>query len=175
MNESFTFWLPAVCALVESVFTAAALFLAFFVAFGRRDKVPPLLQETVDTLRAPLEPSACLREVQSDVRVLKTELVPLGESISEALVEIRGLRTDLQALADATRETNDIMRSTMDTQAPATPVPLEILTELRKTQGGPQIQRRLRAFSLHSFMEARAEGLARERMQANPSPNPQLD
>ncbi|KAH8714857.1 hypothetical protein GQ44DRAFT_625050 [Phaeosphaeriaceae sp. PMI808] len=68
------------------------------------------------------------------------------------------------------------LASTTDSQAPATPVLLEILAELRKmTKGDPKIQRGLRPFSLQVFLEAQAKVLARERIQATPNPFLDLD
>ncbi|KAH6863008.1 hypothetical protein B0T12DRAFT_342108 [Alternaria alternata] len=56
-----------------------------------------------------------------------------------------------------------------------TPVLLEILTELRKSNGDPRFQSWLRPVSFQVYLNAQAAVLARERKQANSSPFPELD
>jgi Fic family protein len=177
MNESFTFWFPAVCTLFGCLFTIFSFFLSSHLAFGRRDLILLKLDVVVEALRAILEHLTSLRVVRSNVGTSTMAMAPHGESIAETLRALRGLTTDLQALASLARETHEAAtRSATDLQAPATPVLLEILAELRKmTKGDPQIQRGLRPFSLQSLLKAQAEGLAREWIQATSNPFHDLD
>jgi hypothetical protein len=172
MHESFTFWFPSAWTLVGAVFIVFSLCFAFFIAFGRRDLVKPVLDKIVVVFRTIRDQTASLGEVQSDVAALMKAITAPGQSLAETLRTLRELRTDLQALAIEARETSEaVTRLRSDPQAPATPVLLEILAELRKmSEGGPKIQRGLRPFSLQVFLEAQAEVLARERIQATPNP-----
>jgi hypothetical protein len=145
MNGRYTFWFPSVCTLMGAIFTAAQFFLQIFFAFVRSDLYLPLLKDIAKSSR-------CHREVQREVRALRTALTPLGEATAQMLDGHRRLTTDLQALAEATREITDIMRSLHEVQAPVAPVLFDILAELRNTQGGPQIQGRLGAFSLRDLL-----------------------
>lgn len=153
MDASFSFWFPAVWTLLGALFTIFSFVLAFYLAFGRRDLIAPQLNEIVVVLRTLRNRSASLRVVQRDVGALTMAVTPHGESIAETLGALRELTTDLQALASIARETCGAVTGLMtDPQAPATPVLLEILAELRKmTKGDPKIQRRLPPFSLHLF------------------------
>ncbi|KAF2011324.1 hypothetical protein BU24DRAFT_278662 [Aaosphaeria arxii CBS 175.79] len=170
MSESFTFWFPSSWTMIGAVFTIFSFCLAFFSAFVKRDSLHPLLQ----SIRAVL--AAGLRGVRRDVAALMTDSTARGQTLHEMLRTLRGLRTDFQALAVIARETREAVdRSTTHSQEPATPVLVEILAELRKMQGDPKIQRRLRPFSLQVYLEAQAEVLARERMQATPNPFHELD
>ncbi|KAH7371568.1 hypothetical protein BKA66DRAFT_444025 [Pyrenochaeta sp. MPI-SDFR-AT-0127] len=120
-----------------------------------------------------------LEVIKRNVGALRMALTPHGESIAETLRdELRELTTELQALATATRETHEVVSGLMtNSQAPATPVLLEILAELRRlAKGDLKIQRRLEPFSPPIFFgRAQAKVLARERIQATPSPFHELD
>jgi hypothetical protein len=177
MHESFTFWFPSAWTLVGAIFTIFSFSLAVFLAFGRRDSITPLLHEIMAILRTIRDESASLRVVQGDVATLMKAVTAPGQSRAETLRTLRELRTDFQVLASEARETCEaVTRLKTDPQAPATPVLLEILAELRKmTKGDPWIQRGLRPFSLQVFLEAQAKVLARERIQATPNPFLDLD
>ncbi|KAH7390851.1 hypothetical protein DE146DRAFT_634712 [Phaeosphaeria sp. MPI-PUGE-AT-0046c] len=177
MYESFTFWFPSVWTLVGALFTVFSFSLAVVLAFGRCDSITPLLHEIVLLLRAIRDQSASLRVVQSDVAALMKAVTAPGQSRAETLRTLRELTIDFQALAKEARETCEaVTRSRTDPQAPAIPVLLEIWAELRKmTKGDPQIQRRLRPFSLQVYLEAQANVLAGERIQATPNPFLDLD
>jgi hypothetical protein len=135
------------------------------------------LDDIDGTVRTKDDHPASLREVQRNVEALTTALTPHRESFAQTLRALQESSTDFQALALIVRETcGAVTGLTTDSWAPATPVLLEILTELRKvTKGGPKIQRRLRPFSLQIYLEAQAKVLARERMQATPNPFHDLD
>lgn len=177
MDESFTFWFPSTWTLIGCLFTIFSFAFTVYVTYGRPNLALPPLNQIVHFYEKMCNQTACLREVQRDFGALRTAVAPPGEPLAQALRTLPELTTDLQALASIARETCEaVTRLTIDSQAPATPVLLEILTELRKmTKGGPKIQRRLSPFSLHRFLEAQAEGLARERMQATPNPFLDLD
>jgi hypothetical protein len=176
-SKSFEFWFSAAWTLIGAMFSIFGFILALFVAFGRRDFTLPLLKEIVLDLRAIRDQSANHRVVQRDVAELRKAVTALGQSHAETLRTLRGLRTDLQALAIEAREICEaVAGSTTDLRVPATPVLLEILTELRKMNNGdPQVQGRLRPFSLQVFLEAQAIVLARQRIQATPSSFLDLD
>jgi hypothetical protein len=173
MNDSFAFWFPAAWTIVGAVFTFLSFVLALFVA-TRSDLVVPKLRQVVVAFSklntAIVGASRVLETVKDDVGELRTALVPQGEpSIAETL---RGLKTDWQALATALREAQG---STTELQAPATPVLLEILSEICQLKKEPwKIQRKVPALSLVSY-KALAEALARERIQAKTNPFPELD
>lgn len=97
-------------------------------------------------------------------------LSSLGKQAAEAQGDLRGLRTDVGMLRRSSRETNEELIS-------LTTALRETFTDSRMMSYGHRspIQRRLRLFSFHDFVTARAEVLARERMQANPSPFQELD
>ncbi|KAJ8114240.1 hypothetical protein OPT61_g3831 [Boeremia exigua] len=94
----------------------------------------------------------------------------LGNQAAEIQDELRRLRTDAGMLQRSSRETNEELISLMTTLR-------KTFTNSRRMSYGHRspIQRRLRPFSFHDFVAARAEVLARERMQANPSPFQELD
>jgi hypothetical protein len=177
MNASFPFWFPAVWTLFGALFTIFSLALTAYFALDRRVFNLPVLDDIDGTVRTKDDHPASLREVQRNVEALTTALTPHGESFAQTLRALQELSTDFQALALIVRETcGAVTGLTTDSRAPATPVLLEILTELRKvTKGGPKIQRRLRPFSLQIYLKAQAEVLARERMQATPNPFHDLD
>lgn len=177
MDASFKFWFPAVWTLLGCFFTIASLAVSFYVAFGRRNLIVPLLDQIMDALRIIRDRSASLWVAQRDVEALKMAVTRHEKSTAETLLALRELTTDLQALASIARETcGAVTGFKTDPQAPATPVLLEILAELRKmTKVDPKIQRRLPPFSLHLFLKAQAEGLARERIQTTPNPFHDLD
>lgn len=170
--------------MLGTLFTIFSFLLAAYIAFARSDVVANRLVLILDTLRVirdqPADPRLrSLEALEMDVRALRMALDPHGEHVAETLCDsVRGLRTDLQALTAATREAHGLDTGSMtDSQAPATPVLLEILAEIRKLKKGDlKIQKRPPPFSLFNFFRrAPAEDLARERIQANPSPFHELD
>jgi len=117
-----------------------------------------------------------LRAVQSDVAVLRMALTAPGQPLAETLRTLQELRTDLLALAEDAHEIREVVTGLItDRQEPVLPVLLEILAELRKSKGDPQIQRGLQAFSFQVFLDAQTKALARERIQATPNPFLDLD
>jgi hypothetical protein len=176
MDESFTFWSPSGWTLVGVLFTAS-FFLSIYVMFVRHDIVSHQLVNIFELLRTLCALAAGLGQVQSDVRALTMAVISHGRSIAETIGTLRDLTTDLLALARTVREScRDVTGLTTDPQAPATPVLLEILSELRKKPPvQPTIQSRLPPFSLQFFSKVQAEDLARKRMQANPNPFHDLD
>lgn len=177
MNENFTFWFPSFWTMIGAIFTILAFFLAYYVSFVRRDPVITAL----DRIRVVYEKTLVALEytsrgLKTDLGTLKEAQASRGMSAAETSRTWQQLMINLRALATATRETGDrVERSMTDSQAPADPVLLEILTEVQKlTLRGPTIQRRLPAFSLH-VMKAQAEALARERIRATPNPLHDVD
>jgi len=176
MNESFKFWFPSIWTLLGAVFTIASFAFSFYVVFVRHDVVATRVEacttavkDTCSTLESRLEN---LEALTRDGEALRTALTPHGELIAQTLRDsLRELRNDVQALDAA------VTRLMTDPQDPATPVLPEILSELRRPKtGNPKVQRRLAPFSLFNvFEKAHAEGLARERTQATPSPFHELD
>ncbi len=176
MDAHFAFWFPSIWTLVGAVFFLFSFALALYVTFVRGHALYPSLMTIKSLYESGYWELASLREVLTNDPTSRTVLIPLGESIAQTSCALRELTIDLQALANAIRETRERAEASMtDSQEPALPVLLEILAEVRKMSGGPKIQRgRLPPFSLH-LMKAQAEALARERMQANPKPFPELD
>ncbi|KAJ4309155.1 hypothetical protein N0V94_009055 [Neodidymelliopsis sp. IMI 364377] len=176
MNESFTSWFLAVWTLLGCLFTIFFFFLTVYITFGRGDSIAPDVKDILSAVLAIGVEMTGLRVVQSDVEALKMAAGPHGESLAEMLRTLRELRTDLQGLVTVSREIFEAVTRLRTDSQPATPVLLEILTDLRKvTRGDPKIQRGLRPFSFRVFMDAQAEALARERMQATPNPFHDLD
>lgn len=162
--------------MIGAVFGVFSFCLAFFLAFVKRDSLNTLLLSILDVHVAIRDDLAGLRGVRGDVAALMTDSTARGQTLHEMLRTFQMLRTDFQALAVIARETlEDVDRSRTQSQEPATPVLVEILAELRKMQGDPRIQRRLRPFSLQVYLEAQAEVPARERMRATPNPFHELD
>ncbi|KAH6618835.1 hypothetical protein C7974DRAFT_427071 [Boeremia exigua] len=176
MNEHFAFWYPSSWTMIGTVFSIFSFLVTLYVTFVRRDVVVTAIDKLRDVYETIRDESWYLRSVRTDVDALRKTLAPPGESTVEMHRTLQGLRTDLQALATATRENREDVNGLMtESQAPAIPVLLEILAEVWKvTTREPKIQRRLPPFSRH-LMVAQAEALARERMQANPNPFQDLD
>lgn len=181
IGASFSFRFPEMLGALFTIFSFA---LAAYIAFARSDIVADRLRLILDGVNAIVERPVDQRlsspeALNMDVRALRMAQAPHGEPDAETPCDIlRGLRIDLRALAAATRETYEADTGSMaDSRAPATPVLLEILAEIRRLKkGGLKIQRGLPPFSLfNSFERALAEDLARERVQATPSPFHELD
>ncbi|KAF2241040.1 hypothetical protein BU26DRAFT_186423 [Trematosphaeria pertusa] len=171
MDASFAFWFPTVWTMFGAIFTILSFAFSFYVAVVRYDP-------SVDRLRWMHERLEKIYLRLGSLEALMMAFTPHGGSTAETLRDaLRGLTTELQASAAATHETHAVLtRLTTDSQEP-TPVLLEILAEPRQLRKGDlKIQRRLPAFSLSNFVRgAHAEGLARERIQATPSPFHELD
>jgi hypothetical protein len=175
-DASFAFWFPLGWTLAVVVFTIFSFFFSLYVTLVRRDFVSPQLDSLVAALWAKRGDQVHLRAVQSDVAVLKMALAAPGQPLAETLRTLQELRTDLLALAEDVHEICEVVTGLMtDRQEPVLPVLLEILAELRKSNGDPQIQRGLQPFSFQSFLNAQAKVLARERIQATPNPFLDLD
>jgi hypothetical protein len=175
-DASFAFWFPLGWTIVGAVFTIFSFVFSLYVTLVRRDFVPPQLDSLVAVLWAIRGYQVYLRAVQSDVAVLKMALAAPGQPLAETLRTLQELMTDLLVLAEDDHETREIVTGLMtDRQEPVLPVLLEILAELRKSNGNPQIQRGLQPFSFQAFLIAQTKVLARERIQATPNPFLDLD
>ncbi|KAB2109719.1 hypothetical protein AG0111_0g1474 [Alternaria gaisen] len=174
-DASFAFWFPLAWTLVGVLSSLFACLLAFFTTFRRRDPLTTRLDHILNVLRT-LGESGGLRVVRDDVAELRKALTAQGQFLAETTQTLRPLMTDFQALATKVRETCQAVDGFMtEKREPATPVLLEILTELRKSNGDPRFQSWLRPVSFQVYLNAQAAVLARERKQANPSPFPELD
>lgn len=174
-DASFTCWFPLAWTLVGAVFTMFSFLFTVFLLFCRRDPLAIRLDRILDNIRTTGE-SGSLRVVQNDVAELRKALTAPGQFLAETTRTLQGLTTDFQALATEVHKTCEAVTGFMTEKwDPATPVLLEILTELRKLNGDPQIQSWLRPVSFQVYLNARAAVLARERIQANSSPFPELD
>lgn len=149
MDEHFSFWYPSSWTMIGTVFTIFSFFFTIYVTFVRPDVVATTLKELCHVYEAIQRNSGYTRLVQTDVDALRMALAPPWESIVEMHRMLQRLTIDLQELATATRENRERVDGlTTDSQAPATPVLLEILAEVRKvTLREPKIQRRLPPFS----------------------------
>jgi hypothetical protein len=165
-----------------ALFTFASFILALYVAvrpniFDRRLDAGLESLDSIQTNLAALRPSI-LEALTNYVDVLTTTLAPRGESAVQTLRDdISALRTDMQALATASRETKGciVAGSMTDSQPPAAVLP-EILAEFRRpAKGDTKVQRQLPSFSFSGFRKAYAEDLARERTQATSSSFHDLD
>ncbi|CAN9096794.1 unnamed protein product [Alternaria alternata] len=140
-----------------------------------RDPLTTRLDQILAVLRT-IGESGGLRVVRDDVAELRKALTAPGQFLAETTQTLRRLKTDFQALATKVHETCQAVDGFMtEKREPATPVLLEILTELRKSNGDPRFQSWLRPVSFQVYLNAQAAVLARERKQANSSPFPELD
>ena len=111
-----------------------------------------------------------IRGLLDDVKSSLMAHTPPGEYAAEVVPEAKGLRKDLQALANATLEISKAVRRIDDrfenashfpnSRDPGQP-PEQNLTIQRKT---------LEPYSSHGHITAPAKGLARRRIEATPDP-----
>jgi hypothetical protein len=159
-DASFAFWFPVACTLVGVLFTIFAFLLAFYTTFRRRDPLTKRLDQILAVLRT-IGESGGLRVVRDDVAELRKALTAPGQFLAETTQTLRQLTTDFQALATKVHETCQAVDGFMtEKREPATPVLLEILTELRKSNGDPKFQSWLRPVSFQVYLNAQAAVLA---------------
>ncbi len=183
MGVSLTFWSPVVWTLLGALFTIVSLALTLYIAVVGRDIYAQRLEEIVEAVERTDRRSANLRlgnpeAAQRNVGALPQALAPHGRSVAQTLRDgFRGLTIDLRTLTAATHETRDAVTRLVTVAGASAPLLPEILAELRRLRRGDlKIQRRLPPFSLFDFFgKARAAALARERIQATPSPFHELD
>ena len=183
MDGPFAFWFPAIWTMLGALFTIFSFALSAYIVFVRNDVVPRRLGSicvTLDKLKESVDLRlTSLETLTGDVEALRMALVPHGEPGPEALrVGLRELVIELQVLAAAIRHTHGVDTESMTVSgALAIPRMQEISSELRQSRKGKlKIQKWFKPFSHSDFFEmARAEGLARERIQANPNPFHELD
>ena len=158
-DASFTFWFPLAWTLVGVLFTICACLLAFYITFRRRDPLTTRLDHILDVRI--IGESGGLRVVRDDVAELRKALTAPGQFLAETTQTLRQLTTDFQALATKVHETCQAVDGFMtEKREPATPVLLEILTELRKSNGDPRFQSWLRPVSFQVYLNAQAAVLA---------------
>jgi hypothetical protein len=170
MNASTAFWSPEAWTVFGGLFTFSLLLLSVYVTFSGCAENISQLKLVLETWQADL-PLGDLEVSMRDVGAMTMALNQHGAPTAGTLCDcLRELRTDLQALAAATREAyGDDTESMTGSQPLATSVLLEILAELRQLKGDLKIQRKLPPFSLtNSFQRAPAEGLASEQIQTTP-------
>ncbi|OAL52486.1 hypothetical protein IQ07DRAFT_642173 [Pyrenochaeta sp. DS3sAY3a] len=177
MNDLVAFCFLLAWRIVGSVYTVFSFALSAFQALGR----PHPLENDLNDINTIIEEiqadvvgaQVVLREVTASMK----EVAASVQSCPETLGALRELRTDFQALAKEVRETCEAgPRSMTDALAPAMPVLLEILAELRKkpeAEVDSRVQRRLRPFSFQNFIETQAKVPARETRA--PGSTPELD
>jgi hypothetical protein len=150
MDASTPLWSPEAWTMFGALFTFILLLLSVYVTFSRCAKIVSQLKLVLETWQADLplgDLEVLMRDVGAMTMALDQHGVPTAGTLCDCL---RELRTDLQALAAATREAcGDDTESMTGFQPPATSVLLDILAELRQPKDDLKIQRKLPPFLSH--------------------------